>query len=242
LNRHSTPLANRFEYIRQALGIILEPTPPQLCARLDGVDIDCEGEQYFPPRKHSGNRGRRYREVGFYNINWQANRFHGADRAPACTRLCASSAREPVAFNDGCVDMYRMKFRSFFKNPGFHHQTDKKRDMTLRFDGKQGQGLFFQWDGEARFAFSPSGDPFTIHVRKILNIPVVIGHFFEEKIAGDPNNSRDVAFGFHGATPEERGRGVHRVLQSVRGELDSALNATKAEMRQAGLPCEAPCA
>merc|ERR1712093_788993 len=97
-------------------------------------------------------------------------------------------ARAPAKFNDGRLDMLRMKFRSVLKNPGVNFQTDKKKDMTLNFEGDQGKGIFFQWDGESRFAFSPTGDSFNIHIRKVLNIPVVLGPFFDEKLSGDPDN------------------------------------------------------
>merc|ERR1712151_852484 len=97
LNRHKTPITNRAEYIKQAVGIIREATPPQLQLRLEGVKIDCEGQSYFPPRPRK--TGRSYREVGFYNINWQAHAIHGADRAPASVRFgcgCSSTKRQPV--------------------------------------------------------------------------------------------------------------------------------------------------
>jgi diacylglycerol kinase family enzyme len=242
LNRKDRPWKNRLEYVKQAFGIMLQTRPAQVGNRLEGVEVECDGEQYFPPKKSDwygndkGGNNELYREVGFYNINWQAHMIHGADRAPACTRLC--SVREPVTFNDGHVDMYRMKFRSFLKNPGPRFQVDKKRDMKLRFGGKPGQGLFFQWDGEARFAFSTSGKPFNIYVRKVLSIPVVLGHFFDPTITGDPDNGRPVSFQFHGETPQEREQVRRRVLQSVRGELDRELNATRAEMQAAGLPCD----
>jgi len=244
LNRKDRPWKNRLEYVKQGAGIVTQARPPQLGNRMEGVSVRCEGQEYFPPRKGgSEGHGERYREVGFYNINWQANMIHGADRAPACTRLCGT--REPVTFNDGCVDMYRMRFRSFLKNPGTKFQTDKRRDMTLRHVGRPGQGVFFQWDGEARFAFSPSGEAFSIHVRKVLNIPVVLGHGFDPKITGDPDNGRPASFAFCGDSPLERQRVRQRMLENVRGELDAALNATKGEMKAAGLPCAgdagAPC-
>ncbi|CAK0834619.1 unnamed protein product, partial [Prorocentrum cordatum] len=239
LNRKDRPWKNRLEYVKQGAGIVTQARPPQLGNRMEGVSVRCEGQEYFPPRKGgSEGHGERYREVGFYNINWQANMIHGADRAPACTRLCGT--REPVTFNDGCVDMYRMRFRSFLKNPGTKFQTDKRRDMTLRHVGRPGQGVFFQWDGEARFAFSPSGEAFSIHVRKVLNIrviPVVLGHGFDPKITGDPDNGRPASFAFCGDSPLERQRVRQRMLENVRGELDAALNATKGEMKAAGLPC-----
>merc|ERR1719478_1524209 len=117
LNRRTTPIGNRMEYVRQGAGIVLESTPPQLNVRADGISIDCDGEPYFPPRRHKGVRGKAYREVGFYNINWQAHLAHGADRAGLCSRLSCCSSRTPALFNDGQLDMYRMRFTTYMKNP-----------------------------------------------------------------------------------------------------------------------------
>jgi len=228
LNRHKTPITNRCEYVRQAMAIIAESTPPQLQLRLNGVEIDCEGKPYFPPRRERGTRGRGYREVGFYNINWQAHAMHGANRAPLPARLCSS--REPVMFNDGMVDMFRWKFKSLAKNPGLRVQTDKKRDMLLKYSGKQGQGVFFQWDGEARFAFSPTGDEFHIFIRKVMTIPVVLGPYHDKRLTGNVIDGQPVEFGFFGDSDDEKEKVRRRVLQSVRGELDSELNATREEI------------
>jgi len=239
INRRKCPVHNKLEYVRQAAGILTEATPPQLSAGLDGVRISCNGEQYFPPRSTDGTGGDRYREVGFLNINWQAGMAHGADRAPLCGRLCA--AREPAKFNDGKMDMYRLKLTSALKNPGLRYQTDKKGGtMSLTFEGGLGRGVFFQWDGEARFAFSPDGAPFSINVRKILDVPVVLGPQYDPKVAGDPLPlpGRRVAFNFAGESPQERSEARNRILRYVRGELSSELNASREDMRAAGLRCE----
>merc|ERR1719277_1392156 len=99
--------------------------------------------------------------------------------------------------------MYRLKFRSAIKNPGLTYPTDKKEDgMTLEFDASGGKGLFFQWDGEARFAFSRTGGKLHINVRRILNIPVVLGPEYDPSITGEADNGEEVHFDFVGATPE----------------------------------------
>eukprot|EP00401_Gymnodinium_catenatum_P062164 CAMPEP_0117458790 /NCGR_PEP_ID=MMETSP0784-20121206/1124_1 /TAXON_ID=39447 /ORGANISM="" /LENGTH=661 /DNA_ID=CAMNT_0005252343 /DNA_START=37 /DNA_END=2022 /DNA_ORIENTATION=+ len=234
INRRKTPFTNKLEYVRQALGITLESTPPQLGTGLSGVNINCDDAAYFPPREDARDSGRNYREVGFFNINWQANMIHGADRAPLASRMLRLR-REPAKFNDGHVDMYRMKMRSIFKNPGVHFQTDKKKEMTLKYDGKLGQGIFFQWDGESRFAFSPSGQPFSIHVRKVMNVPVVLGPMFDATVVGVPNNGQDVKFQFCGSGPEEQEAVKRRVMKYVSGELDEELNATFEDLAIAGL-------
>mmetsp|Transcript_89083 Transcript_89083/g.229892 ORF Transcript_89083/g.229892 Transcript_89083/m.229892 type:complete len:595 (+) Transcript_89083:125-1909(+) len=216
INRRDGPLRNKMEYCRQALGITCERTPRQLENRLNKVKVACEGAHYFPPGQ-SGS-GQSYRDVGFFNVNWQANMLHGAERAPVCTRL--TSVREPASFNDGHVDMFRMKLRSVLKNPGTRVQTDKKKDMNLNFEGGKGEGVFFQWDGEARYAFSPTGEPFSIHVRKVV---------------GDPDNGKKVLFEFAGETPEARHAVQARLLQCVEGLLEGEMNATEEELIAAGL-------
>jgi len=233
INRRNTPLKNRAEYVRQALGIIREAPPPQLHLRLNGVEIDCEERPYFPPRRDEGVQGRGYREVGFYNINWQAHLMHGADRASVTSRL--TSSRAPVSFNDGFMDMYRWKFMSILKNPGLRIQTDKKKDLLLTFKGQKGKGVFFQWDGEARFAFSASGNPFNIYIRRVLSVPVVLGPFLNTSLTGDLDNGREVSFEFAGETQEEKDQTRRRVLQSVGGELDKELIASREEILAANL-------
>lgn len=237
LNRRRKALHNKLEYARQAAGILLERVPPQLNIGLEGVEIFCAGDRYFPPRAEEGNSGRKYREVGFMNINWQGGMAHGSDRAPACARVC--STREPAKFNDGMMDMYRLKLASAVKNPGLQIQTDKREGgMTMTYTGGQGKGVFFQWDGESRFAFSPGGRPFNIHIRKIINIPVVLGPEYNPRITGDPYNDQPVHFGFSGDTLAQRTAVRRRILRNVQGELNSELNATHLDIRNAGLQCE----
>lgn len=239
LNRRRTPLRNRLEYIRQGAGIVLESTPPQLNVRADGITIDCEGESYFPPRRDKGVRGKAYREVGFYNVNWQAHLAHGADRAGMCKRLCpCTGKRPPVNFNDGFLDMYRMRFTTYMKNPGTVMQTDKKKDCALTFKGEKGKGMFFQYDGEARFAFSPSGEPFEIFVRKVLNIPVVLGPFRSKKLTDPVDNGQAVRFEFHGDSMEEQDKVRRRILKSLTDELEQELHATNAEIAAVSIPVD----
>eukprot|EP00747_Dinoflagellata_sp_TGD_P167147 gnl/TRDRNA2_/TRDRNA2_191080_c0_seq1.p1 gnl/TRDRNA2_/TRDRNA2_191080_c0~~gnl/TRDRNA2_/TRDRNA2_191080_c0_seq1.p1 ORF type:complete len:690 (-),score=133.61 gnl/TRDRNA2_/TRDRNA2_191080_c0_seq1:68-2029(-) len=237
LNRHGTPLTNRIEYVRQGAGILFETTPPQLNQKAEGVSIDCENQAYFPPRRDKGNRGKNYREVGFLNINWQAHLQHGADRAPLMTRLCCGK-RTPVTFNDGLLDMYRSRiFATTVKNPGPVLQTDKKKDMTVTFTADKGKGIFFQYDGESRFAFSPEGKPFTLHVRKILNIAVVLGPYLQKSLVGDIRLNDPVKFQFCGENEAQKEKVRKRIFASLGDDLEAELNATKQDMQGAKLPC-----
>lgn len=253
INRRTTPFRNRLEYVRQALGMITERCPPQLNLRTSGVRIDCHGpkggdgeadltqaQAYFPPRRGKRTKGSRYREVGFYNVNWQAHALHGADRAPLMRRLFFGKARRPVKFNDGLLDMYRMRFKSYFKNPGVRMQTDKRKDMAMTFEAKPGKGVFVQYDGESRFAFSPTGDSLNIYIRKVLNIPIVIGPYCKESLTGNLKEERGVSFEFGGETPEMKQQVRMRLLKSIRGELDAELNATPEEISAANIPMYQP--
>lgn len=102
--------------------------------------------------------------------------------------------------------------------------------MLLKYSGKKGQGVFFQWDGEARFAFSPTGDEFHIFIRKVMTVPVVLGPYHDKRLTGNVIDGQPVEFGFFGDSDEEKEKVRRRVLQSVRGELDSELNATREEI------------
>jgi len=234
INRRKKPLQNKLEYARQAAGILLESIPPQLNVGLEGVKVCCGQDAYFPPRSSDGSGGRKYREVGFLNINWQAGMVNGAERAPPCGRIF--STRAPAKFNDGMMDMYRLKLASIFRNPGFKYQTDKREEgLTLEHTGGKGKGVFFQWDGESRFAFSPTGDAFHIHIRKILNIPVVLGPRYAPDVTGDPDNGQAVHFGFAGSTPQDQATFRQRIIKGVCGELNAELIASRADMMNAGL-------
>lgn len=232
LNRRRTPMRNRAEYVRQLLAILAEPLPPQLERGLDNVEVHCSGEKYFPPR--DGIDASTYQEVGFLNINWAANKVHGASRASLLARI-GCCERDSVTFGDGKMDMLRAKKSTVLRSPGATLQTDKKEDMTLSFSGKKGTGVFFQWDGEARFAFSPSGNRFNLHVRRILNVPVVLGPEFNPSISGSPARDRPVRFEFSGIDLEAQEQVKRRIVKNVRGELNTEICATTGDMQMAGL-------
>mmetsp|Transcript_111967 Transcript_111967/g.289340 ORF Transcript_111967/g.289340 Transcript_111967/m.289340 type:complete len:649 (+) Transcript_111967:71-2017(+) len=235
INRRRTPISNVMEYARHVAGILTETQPAELNKWLEGVTVSCAGTEYFPPRSSEGNEASRYWEVGFCNTNGKY--VSGADRTPAVARVC--STREPAKFNDAKMDMYRMKPISPLKNLGLKKQTDKTEGpMTLTFSGGKGKGLFFQWDGEARFAFSPSGEAFNIHIKKILNIPVVLGPEFDVKVTGHPKSGADCNFAFCGEAAQEKEAARSRVLRCVRQELNTELNASREEILAAGFLCQ----
>jgi len=221
LNRHDRPIKNRLEYIRQAIGAALEHVPPQMNLRLEEVEFHCEGAKVFPPRSQ---RGRAYREAGFFNINWQAHLLHGGVRMGWPRRCCRR--RQPVQFNDGMMDVFRWKLSSFLRTPSLRILTDRKKELNLRFHGEKGTGLFFQWDGEARFAFSPTGEPFNIFIRQVLSVPVVLGPYHNPGLTGLKGPREPACFKFCGDAPEDVEQVRQRVLRSTQGELDQELNGS----------------
>merc|ERR1712003_199752 len=107
--------------------------------------------------------------------------------------------------------------------------------MHLTFDGAtEAKGMFFQWDGEARFAFSPEGKQINIFIRKILNIPVVLGPFGSQGLLSGIDRDRKTTFAFSGDTVEDRESVRCRLLNQLRGALDDELNATEQEISAAG--------
>lgn len=239
INRRATPFQNRMEYVRQGAGIVLESTPPQLRPRAAGITIvDEYDKQYFPPRDMTPDKGKRYRDVGFYNINWQAHIMHGADRASCAKRCCGS--RTGAVFNDGLLDLYRMRFTTYIKNPGTVMQTDKRKDITLSYEAAEGKGIFFQYDGEARYAFSTTGAKFSMHVRKVLNIPVVMGPFYSKKLVGDALSVQPVKFSISGDDDEMKNRVRRRIAKLLDGTIEDELLATTEDMKNAKLNVAPP--
>merc|ERR1712060_865995 len=133
------------------------------------------------------------------------------------------------------LDMYRFRFSSLLKNPGLRMQTDKKKDMLLHFNTSEpGTGIFFQYDGEARFAFSPTSQDFSIYIRKVLTIPVVLGPYYNKKLTGDAENTEAI-FEFVGDSEADRQQVKTRIFSLLDGSLPREINATEEELIAAHL-------
>merc|ERR1712070_730539 len=115
------------------------------------------------------------------------------------------------------MDCYRMRLTTLLKNPGTTMQTDKKKDITLSYEAGEGKGIFFQYDGEARYAFSPSGQKFSMHIRKVLNIPVVMGPSYSKKLVGNIDNGQPVKFSIFGEDQEQQNRVRRRIGKLLDG-------------------------
>jgi len=146
------------------------------------------------------------------------------------------SKREPVTFNDGMMDRYRFRFSSLLKNPGLRMQTDKKKNMLLHFTGnsERGTNIFFQYEGEARFAFSPSAGDFSIYIRQVMTIPVVMGPYHNSKLTGGAADKEDF-FEFYGETEADKDKVKKRIAAFLGGRLAQEMNATTEELVSANL-------
>jgi hypothetical protein len=84
------------------------------------------------------------------------------------------SAVKPARFDDGMVDLFRQ--RNFFGNlqRGNKWNTEKYMDAVFRIPSTL-PGMFCQYDGEARFLFSPDGDSYELRISRCMRIPAVIG-------------------------------------------------------------------
>mmetsp|Transcript_53191 Transcript_53191/g.121563 ORF Transcript_53191/g.121563 Transcript_53191/m.121563 type:complete len:466 (-) Transcript_53191:556-1953(-) len=235
LNRHETPIANRLEYVKQFRKVILGSSPPQLQRRNEGLRVDCDGKRKFPTKDDKDARN--YREVGFLNINWMGHGLHGSSDG-AC---CRCAIPDPVRFDDGQMDFFVVKgVRTFVQNPGTVLRTSKQSDMHVTYTAPQGKGIFFQYDGEARFAFHPDGKPFSFHIRRVIKMPVVIGPFVNQRLTGKLSDG-PVKFEFCGDTPGQVDQVRKRIFKFLKAPdapdgLASELLATKEELAKAGFP------
>lgn len=219
--------------------ILLGFRPKQLKSGMEGFSVEnVPGEpnekngtnRYFPPR--NGRKGRSYYDVGIMNANsFVGGQLHGADRMSCSTRWCkCGSGRERVDPTDGKADFFRERLVPTILKTGNMLQTDKKPGGTFKYEAAAGQGQFFQFDGEGRFAFSPDGAAWEFSITHALTVPMVVAPTFKK------HDEAPVEFKFGGSTAEETQRIRTRMAKWVKGEVVTEMNATEDEMRSAGLP------
>jgi len=243
LVRHDSQLANLLEYARISQSVLFGTQCPQVQRGLEGLRITNLGEeaekngsdQYFPPRKTRS--AARYKEAGFMNINSMAGgALKGRDRAGLTTRWCMCDAgRQQVDYGDGKADFYRQSVVRTFAKTGTRLQVDKKRGATFRFEANRGKGIFMQYDGEGRFAFSPDGQPWRMDIQQVLRVPMVV-HPSAHRPASSSSSSDPVKFEIIGDTPEEAARVKARIFRWIAGDLVQEMNATEDEINRANLP------
>lgn len=238
LNRHPSQLQNVIEYIKIGPAIFCGSKPVELKKNMSGIRVTLpnegdDGEKlYFPPRPTRKDTS--YGEVGFLNINSYTGRNVSAkDRARCCFRWCIcrgrATRRKPPSYNDGLFDLFRQRQPATFAKTGLVLQTDKVPAATFHYEKADAQGAFLQYDGEGRFAFHPTGEPWRMDVQRVLNIPMVAAPGCEK------HNDEPVAFKFVGDA-DHMARVKARIVKWVNGELINELNATAAEIKSAGLP------
>jgi len=234
LSRHESQFANTLEYAKIIPSILLKRgAPPQSPPSLQGLTVtDLQDNQYFPPStKHYVGGG--YTDVGFCNIgSFSGGKKKILDRAGCTSRWCACNAtRAPASYCDGQLDFYRERALSTMGKTGTIMQGDKKDGAVFTFEGERGKGLFFQYDGEGRFVFNPTGDKWSFVVRRILQIPMVVAP--GRKVPG--RKDAPIKFKFDGMDDVQVAQVKQRIVKWASGALVSELNATEDDITKAGL-------
>lgn len=117
-------------------------------------------KKYFPPADRIST-GSEYASVGCMNVNSYAGGLVGAS--------------DPAVFNDGLIDLFRQ--RSYLGNllrRGNAYDTEKVTEAELCVP-KELPGVHFQFDGEARFLFHPDAKDIRIKIKRVMQVPVVLG-------------------------------------------------------------------
>lgn len=162
LNRTESRLMNFVEYGKQITSGMLGPQRRNI--DLTGIVISVPGDpqptQYFPPPE-STHTCSEYESVGFMNIN---------SLGGGCW-----SASPPASFKDGKLDLFRQRnYTGNLAKRGFRFETEKHRSATFSVPSEL-PGVHCQYDGEARFIFSPDSAKLDLVVQRVLQIPVAIG-------------------------------------------------------------------
>merc|ERR1719506_1425450 len=203
-------------------------------SNLPGAPLEKNGtDKYFPPR--TTRKASSYKDVGFMNVDsFVGGNLHGRDRSTFCNRwFSCGSGRKPVNPTDGKADFFRERLGPTVAKTGNKLLVDKKDGAVARFAPAPGQGIFFQWDGEGRFAFHPDGEEWRMDIKHVLKVPMVVaGKFFRKNPSLE---GREAKFEIPG-TPEEQGKVKARLLKWISGGLVAELNATSEEIKKADLP------
>lgn len=238
--RQASQIANKLVMTKCTAEIMLGNRAKPLRSGMDGITVTnlpgAEAEKngtdrYFPPRDTRPSSS--YKDVGFMNANsFVGGNVHGADRASFLTRWCKCGySRKTVDPTDGKCDFFRQRLYATVAKQGTYLQTDKKQGGIIKFSGEQGQGQFFQWDGEGRFAFHPDGQEWRMDVKRVLTIPMVVAKSFTKKNGVTASNGKFEIIG----DAEEKAHVKARLTKCVAGGLAAELNATEEEIKRAGL-------
>lgn len=182
INRTSSQLLNKLEYVQSGTRALLGakrrhvdltgikvdvPVIPSGSSPVAGASL--EERQYFPPVER-GSTGSEYATCGCMNINSLAAGF--------------LTASEPAKFGDGLIDLFRQ--RNYLGNAlrrGRGMDTEKHSRATFRIPA-QLPGVHIQFDGEARYLFQPEQKDGAWQLRRVMQIPVVLGPESQEIAIG----------------------------------------------------------
>jgi hypothetical protein len=193
-HRKSSQIANKIMMGKAVAEIVLGFRAKQLRSGLEGFSfcnlpdtpLEKNGtDRWFPPR--DTRKAKQYKDLGFMNANsFVGGQIGGSDRAGCCTRwMLCGKGRKKVDPTDGRADFFRQRLIPTLAKTGNCIQTDKKDGGTIKYKGDKGQGQFFQFDGEGRFAFHPDGEEWRLDVKHVLVVPMVVaGSYFRR--SGQP--------------------------------------------------------
>jgi len=135
-------------------------------------------QQYFPPIDRATKSAADYKTVGFMNVN----SLGGG----------TISASNPASFDDGLLDFFRQKdLLGNLLSRGCHFNTSRHQMATFTVPDTH-LGVYCQFDGEARYAFAPACGGFSLDVRQVMQIPVVMGPELQEVVLGATNGWLEV--------------------------------------------------
>lgn len=238
--RTSSQMGNKMMMTKATVEIMLGFRAKQLRSGMDGFTIhnlpgapaEKNGsDRYFPPR--DSRKANSYKDIGIMNANsFVGGNLGGKDRSSWCNRwLTCGTGRKRVDPTDGKADFFRERLYATVAKTGNTLLTDKKEGGIIRYKGEKGEGQFFQFDGEGRFAFSPDGSEWRVDIRHALIVPMVVAPSFYRKLGHPPQGKFSVP-----GTPEEKRDIKARINKWVGGGLVGELNATAEEIKSAGFP------
>jgi len=215
-HRTNFQILNKAQYLVQAIQAVRGPGASNV--NLDGVEVlgveETSQLRLYPPARLKAGE---FQTVGFMNINsLSAGRVE---------------ARDQANFSDEKIDFYCESAFSALteinKELKLAIPTEKHHRSLWRVDGEKQPCTFIQYDGEGRVLFHPDGGVFELHVRQVMQIPVVVDI---ENVGPPASQPLPAALRFIGSEAE-KAEAQQRIYQLAYGALTAELNATDEEVR-----------
>jgi len=221
-HRTESQIMNKAQYLMQGTQAVLGPGASNV--DLDGVEVlggdETSQLRLYPPARL---KAAEFQTVGFMNIN--------------SVIAGAVEAKDGANFSDEKMDFYCESLFSAGTNmtisAGTHTTktlkvaipTEKHSRSLWRVDGEKQPCTFVQYDGEGRVLFHPNGEAVELHVRQVMQIPVVVDIENEGPPASQP---LPATLRFTGSEVE-KAETQQRIYQLAHGALIAEMNATSEE-------------